>query len=294
MTMPDFDFVAPLTFGALKQVPADFDRSRAVILPIPFERTTSYVAGTRNGPREILLASSQMELWDEETSVSASDLGIYTLPEMELPYATMQEALAEIARVAGDVLDAGKFLVSLGGEHSVTIPLVEAALSRHAGLHVLQIDAHADLREAYMGNRFSHASVMRRVVETAHCTQVAIRSLSEDEARAVPSLKTAIFYDAHMREDAEWMDRVVASLGDPVYVTIDCDGFDPAIMPAVGTPEPGGLGWYEGLTLLRKVFAARRVVACDLVELSPLPGIVAPNFLCARLVYKMLTYRTGA
>jgi agmatinase len=298
MTMPDFEFVAPLTFGALRQEPADFDRSRAVILPIPFERTTCYVAGTRNGPREILLASSQMELWDEENLVSASDLGIYTLPEMELPYATMQEALGEIARVAAQVFDAGKFLVSLGGEHSLTIPLVEAASSRHPGLSVLQIDAHADLREAYMGNRFSHASVMRRVVERAHCTQVAIRSLSEEEARVVPSLNTAIFYDVHMRNDAAWMDRVVESLGDPVYVTIDCDGFDPAIMPAVGTPEPGGLSWHEGLTLLRKVFAARRVVACDVVELSPLPGIVAANFLCARLVCKLITYwtrsRTGA
>jgi agmatinase len=290
MTMPDFEFVAPLTFGGLKQEPGDFDRSRAAILPIPFERTTSYVAGTRNGPREILLASSQMELWDEETSIAASDLAIYTLPEMELPFGTMQEALGEIERVAGEVLDAGKFLLSLGGEHSVTIPLVLAASSRHHGLSVLQIDAHADMRPAYMGSPFSHASVMRRVVERARCTQVAIRSLSEEESRAVPSLQTTIFYDVHMRKDADWMDRVVESLGDPVYLTIDCDGFDPAIMPAVGTPEPGGLGWYEGLTLVRKVFAARRVVACDLVELSPLPGIVAPNFLCARLIYKILTY----
>lgn len=291
MTMPDFEFVAPLTFGALKQDPSCFDRSRAVVLPIPFERTTSYIPGTRNGPREILLASAQMELWDDETATAATDLGIYTLPEMELPFDTMQEALDDIRRVAGDVLDAGKFLVSLGGEHSVTIPLVEAAAARHPGLAVLQVDAHADLRDSYMGNRLSHASAMRRVVECAGCTQVAIRSLSQDEARAIPSLSTTMFHDCRMRDDPRWMDRVVESLGDPVYVTIDCDGFDPAIMPAVGTPEPGGLSWYEGLTLLRKVFAARRVVACDLVELSPIPGVVAPNFLCARLIYKLLTYR---
>lgn len=292
MSQPDFEFVAPLTFGALKQEPADFDRSRAVVLPIPFERTTSYIAGTRGGPREMLIASSQMELWDEENSLAAADIGIYTLPEMELPYATMEEALGEIARVAGEILDAGKFLVSVGGEHSVTIPLVEAASARNPGLSVLQIDAHADMREAYMGNPFSHASVMRRVVEHARCSQVGIRSLSEDEARALPSLKTTVFYDVNMRRDPAWMDRVVESLGDPVYVTIDCDGFDPAVMPAVGTPEPGGLSWYEGLELLRKVFAARRVVACDIVELSPLPGLVAPNFLCAKLVYKLLAYWT--
>jgi agmatinase len=292
MNMPDFEFVAALTFGALKQEPSGFEGSHAVVLPIPLERTTSYVPGTRNGPREILLASAQMELWDEETSSSASDLGIYTLPEMELPFGTMQEALDEIRRVAGEVLDAGKFLISLGGEHSITIPLVEAVASRHPGLSVLQIDAHADLRDAYMGNRLSHASVMRRVVECARCTQVGIRSLSEEEARALPSMATTVFYDVHMRKDADWMDRVVDSLRDPVYLTIDCDGFDPAIMPAVGTPEPGGLSWHEALTLLRKVFAARQVVACDVVELSPIAGVVAANFLCARLVFKILAYRS--
>jgi len=290
MTPPRYEFTASLVFGGMKQDEDAYRSARTVVLPVPLERTTSYVAGTRNGPREILLASAQVELWDEETSTSAAKSSMYTLPEMELPFGTMEGALDVIRRVAGEVLDAGKLLIALGGEHSVTIPLVEAVAARHPGLSVLQIDAHADMRDAYMGNRLSHASVMRRVVEHARCTQVGIRSLSEEEARAVPSLQTTIFYDVQMREDAGWTDRVVASLGDPVYVTIDCDGFDPAIMPAVGTPEPGGLRWYEALALLRKVFAARRVVACDLVELSPLPGIVAPNVLCARLVYKLLTY----
>ena len=292
MSVPRYEHASSLVFGGLKQDESHYDSARTVVLPVPFERTTSYVAGTRNGPREILLASGQVELWDEETSTGASALSVHTLPEMEFPFESMEAALKEIGRVGGEVLDAGKRLVALGGEHSVTIPLVGAAAARHPGLSVLQIDAHADMREAYMGNPFSHASVMRRVVERARCTQVAIRSLSEDEARAVPSLRTTVFYDVTMRRDPDWIDRVVESLGDPVYVTIDCDGFDPAIMPAVGTPEPGGLSWYEGLTLLRKVFATRRVVACDLVELSPIPGLVAPNFLCARLIYKVLTYWT--
>ncbi len=292
MKPPSYDSTISLIFGGTKQDEAAYDAATAVVLPIPFERTTSYVAGTRNGPREILLASAQMELWDEETSTSAADIPVYTLPEMELPFGAMEGALEEIRRVAGEIVAAGKFALALGGEHSVTIPLVEAVAAHHPGLSVLQIDAHADLREAYMGNPFSHASVMRRVVETARATQVGIRSLSEAEARAVPSLKTTIFYDARMREDAAWMDRVVDSLGDPVYITSDCDGFDPAVMPAVGTPEPGGLTWREGVGLLRKVFAARRVVACDVVELCPLPGHVASSFLCARLVYKLLTYWT--
>jgi agmatinase len=290
MTVPQYDHITSLVFGGLTQDAGAYEHATAVVLPVPLERTTSYVAGTRNGPREILLASGQMELWDDETSTSASTLALFTLPEMELPFGTLEAALGEIRRVAGEVFDAGKFLIALGGEHSVTIPLVEAAASRHPGLSVLQIDAHADMRDQYMGNPLSHACVMRRVVERSRCTQVGIRSLSEAEARTVPSLQTTIFYDGKMREDPAWMDRVVDSLGDPVYLTIDCDGFDPAIMPAVGTPEPGGLTWHEGLTLVRKVFAARRVVACDLVELSPLAGMVGPNFLCARLIYKMLTY----
>src|SRR3990170_3972010 len=141
---------------------------------------------------------------------------------------------------------------------------------------------------------FDHARVMRRVLECARATQVGIRSLSTEEAVAVPGLPTEIFYDFRMREDENWIERVVESLGETVYITIDCDGLDPGIMPAVCTPEPGGLTWYETLALLRRVIESRRVVGCDLVELCPMPGHIAPNFLCAKLVYKILSYRFGA
>ena len=155
-------------------------------------------------------------------------------------------------------------------------------------------DLHADLRDTFMGTPHNHACAMRRVVEHAPVTQVGIRSLCQEEAMAVPSLPTTIFYDFNMRDDPAWMDRVVDSLGEKVYLTIDVDGLDPAIMPATGTPEPGGLSWRELLTLLRKVIAAKTVVGCDLVELSPMPGNVAPTFLCAKLIYKILSYRFGA
>jgi agmatinase len=232
-----------------------------------------------------------MELWDDEMQVDVHEAGIFTLPEMELPFGELSPLMDEIQRVAGEILNRDKFLVTLGGEHSITPPLVAAAAARYPGLGVLQIDAHADLRDCYMGTRHNHACAMRRALEFAPVTQVGIRSMSTEEAQAAPGLRTKIFYDHSMRRDPAWIARVVDSLPETVYLSIDVDGLDPAIMPATGTPEPGGLSWYEALALLRATIERRRVVACDVVELSPLPGVMAPNFLCAKLVYKILTYR---
>jgi agmatinase len=286
-----YDHGAPLSFGGALPEPRSFDQSRVVILPVPVDRTTSYVPGTRNGPREILQASSHMELWDDELGVDVHGVGIFTLPEMELPFGELAPLMDEIKRVASEVLSRDKFLVSLGGEHSITPPLVAAAAARYPDLTVLQIDAHADLRDSYMGTPHNHACAMRRTLEHARVTQVGIRSMSTEEAQVASSLNTTIFYDGTMRQEARWVDRVVETLGETVYITIDVDGMDPAIMPATGTPEPGGLSWYEMLALLRAAIQNRRVIACDVVELSPLPGLMAPNFLCAKLVYKILTYR---
>ncbi len=288
-----YDYIEPLSFGGTLPEPATFESAKAVILPIPLESTTSYVGGTKHGPREILVASSHMELWDEEMNVDVHGAGIFTLPEMELPFDDMAEMMAEIRRVVAEIIRHDKFPIVLGGEHSITSPVVAALASKHPGLSVLQIDAHADLRDQYMGTRFNHACAMRRVMEFARCTQVGIRSLSTDEAQAVPTLPTEIFFDVNMRNDTNWIQQVVDSLGETVYITIDCDGMDPAIMPAVGTPEPGGLSWPEMLELLRSAITNRRVVGCDLVELCPIPGMVAPNFLCAKLIYKILTYQFG-
>ncbi len=292
MSVPfTYDCGAPLVFGGTLPYVRSFDDSKVVILPVPVDRTTSYVSGTRNGPREILLASSHMELWDEELGADVHGVGIFTLPEMELPFGELAPLMDEIQRVAGEILSRNKFLVTLGGEHSITPPLVAAAAAQYSGLTVLQIDAHADLRESYMGTIHNHACAMRRTLDHARLTQVGVRSLSTEEAAAIPSLNTTIFYDVSMRRDPTWIEKVVGTLGDSVYITIDVDGMDPAIMPATGTPEPGGLSWYEMLALLRAVIARRKVVACDVVELSPIPGLTAPNFLCAKLVYKMLGYR---
>jgi agmatinase len=286
-----YDHADALVFGGALPTRRSFDDSRVVILPVPVDRTTSYVGGTRNGPHEILQASSHMELWDEEMRVDVHGVGIFTLPEMELPFGEMQGVVDEIERVSYEIVGRDKFLVTLGGEHSITPPLVSAAARRHRSLSVLQIDAHADMRDAYMGTPHNHACAMRRALEYASVTQVGIRSLSTEEAEVLPRLKTTVFYDVDMRMDPKWIDAVVESLGPDVYVTIDVDGMDPAIMPATGTPEPGGLSWLEITALLRATAERRNVVAADIVELSPIPGMVAPSFLCAKLLYKLLTYR---
>lgn len=295
MSLPfEYEQMSVGEFGGTTPTTTDFANARVVILPIPLDRTTSYVPGTRNGPHEILVASSHLELWDEETQTDVHSIGIYTLPEMEFPFASMEEVVCEIRRVVAELVNRGKFPLILGGEHSITPAVVGAVAAKYPGLSVLQIDAHADLRESFMGTRHSHACAMRRTLEHARATQVGIRSLSSEEAAAAPSLPTEIFYDFNMRQDADWIDRVVDSLSETVYITIDVDGFDPAIMPATGTPEPGGLSWYEALTLLRRVIERRTVVGCDIVELSPMAGNVAPNFLCAKLIYKILSYRFGS
>jgi len=287
----EYDHAEPLVFGGALPIRRSFADSAVVILPVPVDRTTSYVGGTRNGPHEILQASSHMELWDDEMRTDVHGIGIFTLPEMELPFGEMEPLLDEIERVAYEIIGRDKFLVSLGGEHSITPPLVSAAARKYPGMSVLQIDAHADMRDAYMGTRHNHACAMRRCLQHARLTQVGIRSLSTEEAEILPKLNTTVFYDASMRQNPAWIDTVVESLAEDVYISIDVDGLDPAIMPATGTPEPGGLSWPEITTLLRTVAARRRIVSADVVELSPIPGMVAPSFLCAKLIYKLLTYR---
>jgi agmatinase len=285
-----YDHADALVFGGALPTRRSFTDSEVVILPIPVDRTTSYVGGTRNGPHEILQASSHMELWDEELKVDVHGVGIFTLPEMELPFGEMEPLIEEIERVAYEIVGRDKFLVALGGEHSITPPLISAASRKYPGLSVLQIDAHADMRDAYMGTAYNHACAMRRSLEYARLTQVGIRSLSTEEAEILPRLATTIFYDVDMRRNPHWIDAVVDTLADDVYISIDVDGMDPAIMPATGTPEPGGLSWSEITALIRATAERRRIVSADIVELSPIPGMIAPNFLAAKLIYKLLTY----
>jgi agmatinase len=280
----------PHTFGAIDPEDYPYEKSKIAVLPIPYEATTSFGRGTGGGPREIIQASRYMELYDDETKQDVSERGIYTLPDVASVVSSPADMVEGIYEAAKSVLEDDKFLVSLGGEHTITPPLVKAHLEKHAGLSVLQIDAHADLRDSYEGSKYSHACAMRRVLELTRAVQVGIRSISAEEVGALPSLPTRLVHAHEIRSNPNWRDEVVEALIGPVYVTIDLDGLDPSIMPAVGTPEPGGLDWYQVCELLKEVATRHDVVGFDVNELAPIPGLTAPNFLAAKLVYKLLSH----
>ena len=276
-------------FGGLPPHLCDFKRSKILIWPVPFEKTVSYGRGTAEGPAAILDASRYVELYDEEIDREPAAVGIHTLPPVntDLDPDQMMEVLYQQSR---EHLKSGKFLCMLGGEHSISSPVVRAHRESFERLSVLQIDAHADLRDSYEGSRWSHASAMRRIVEICPAVQVGIRSLSIEEARAIPILNTRVFYAKDIAGRTGWIDDVVNALTEDVYLTFDVDGLDPSIVPSTGTPEPGGLLWYETLELLKTVAARRRVVGMDVVELCRPSEGNGPSFLTAKLIYKTLGY----
>jgi agmatinase len=283
----------PDNFGGLSEEHSRYETSRAVIFPIPLERTTTYERGTRNGPAAILKASHNLELYDEELDTEPyKEIGIHTLPPIDTMDGTLDEVLAEIFTAQVALLDDDKLSVALGGEHSLTPPLVTAVGKKYQNLSVLHIGAHASLRDEYQANPSSHACAMRRVLEVCPAVQVGIRSLSAEEAHAIPQLSTKIYWakDVARLPLKSWVAKVLDELNPNVYVTIDVDGFDPSIIPATGSPQPGGLDWYQVTALLRAVASHKKIVGLDVVELLPQPGNHASDFLAAKLVYKCLGY----
>ena len=283
----------PDNFGGLSEEHSLYETSRAVIFPVPLERTTTYEHGTRNGPAAILKASQNMELYDEELELEPyKQIGIHTLPPIDTMDGTLDEVITELFTAQCGLLDDDKFPIALGGEHSLTPPLVSAVTKKYKNLSVLQIDAHADLRDEYQGNPASHACAMRRVIEFCPAVQVGIRSLSVEEAQAIPHLRTKVYWanDIARAPLKSWIAKVLADLSPNVYLTVDLDGFDPSIIPATGTPEPGGLDWHQVTSLIRAVAQHKKIVGMDVVELLPQPGQHASDFLAAKLIYKSLGY----
>ncbi|MEK6768910.1 MAG: agmatinase [Gemmatimonadota bacterium] len=286
----------PRNFLGLPAEVADPKRAAVHILPVPYEATTSYLGGARNGPQAILDASRAVELYDHELDDEPYVVGVATLPEVHLTVASPEAAMGELRRAYARVADRGKFVIMLGGEHSISGPpiLEHAARLRKKGrkLSVLQLDAHGDLRDTWEGTPFSHACVMRRVADHVNLVQVGIRAIDASERRLMRRRKDTIttVFAEEVASGEQWIDRVLAALGKDVYLTIDVDYFDPSLVPSTGTPEPGGGTWYPTMRLLERVFQEKRVVAADVVELAPIPGMAAPDFLVAKLVYRLVGY----
>jgi agmatinase len=281
----------PQNFLGLEPQYADYESAKFVVLPVPYDAATSYNSGTRYGPSAIISASQHVEYFDDEIGGACYERGIATLDPIE-PNLTGPEAMHEdLFKAARRVVRDGKFLFGLGGDHSITSALVRAAMTKHKKLSILQVDAHLDLRDSFHGTKYSHACVMRRSVELgATVVPVGIRSMDESEFRFARRAKINPITALDCHSDENWLDRVLDSLGDVVYVTLDIDGFDPSFAPGTGTPEPGGLDWYQVIGLLRLVAAEKKIIGADIVEVMPIPGQVVTEYLAARLAHKLMCY----
>jgi len=296
--LKDLHWELPHNFLGLDEESSKFETANVVILPVPYESTTSYGGGTQGGPGAIIEASRFIELYDQELDWEPSEVGICTLPALALTGAGAEQAIRQLRESYDRVREAApdRFIIALGGEHSVSsapiLSWADALAKESRRLTVLQFDAHTDLRGEYEGSPYSHASVMHRIIDRANLVSVGIRALTKEE-RELERVRDdiTIFFADDIHSGDAWMDDVMSKLGDDVYITFDVDCFDPSLVPSTGTPEPGGLQWYPVLKLLRRVFTERNVVSADVVELAPIPGMSAPDFLVAKLIYKMIGYR---
>lgn len=272
--------------------PINYADSKIVIIPAPLEKTVSYGEGTARGPEEILKASGYVELYDEELNAEIHQIGIYTDTAISNNL-TQHQFIDNLRHRVADVVTAGKYPVIIGGEHSLSIAPVKALQQLYQNeLSVLHLDAHADLRDTYEDSKYSHACVMRRVIEREiRSVSVGIRSLSMEEAELISASKLDIFYAKDIHSSEEWMKKAVAKLTSKIYISLDVDVFDPSVISCTGTPEPGGLTWYSILNLLKTIAASRRqVIGFDIVEFAPKNDHEAESFTCAKLIHKMIGY----
>ena len=277
-------------FGGMAINLPDFSGARAAVLPVPYDAATSYKSGTREGPRSILEASAQVELFDPEWGLDYEDLTIATLNEMEIDVAGPEAMLEKTERVYKEALEKAGFVLMLGGDHSLTTAAVRQVAPLHEGaLSVVQFDAHTDLRDSWQGSKFSHASVMSRVKEMAPIVQVGVRNISRGEWEFIGESGHPVYpaWELDGRDDG-WIDQMTSGLKENVYITFDLDCLDPSIMPGVGTPEPGGMGWRQACDAIKAIGQRRRIVGADLMELRPIPGTHQSEFLAARLGFRLL------
>ena len=281
----------PKNFAELDDNISNYETSKAVILPITNEKTTTYLKGTAMGPEAIINASRNMEIYDEELGKNIFEVGICTLEPLIIdknPEDMIDDVFENVKKLINDK----KFVIVVGGEHSITPGIVKAMTGKNNDLSILQLDAHTDLREEYGGTKFNHACAMKRSFEfTKNIVPVGIRSLCDEEAGFIKTNNLKIFWAKDIFDNDDWIDEAVSKLSKNVYITLDLDVLDPSIMPSTGTPEPGGLYYYQLLKLLKKVFIERNVVGFDVVELCPNENNVSPDFTAAKIIYKMIGYK---
>jgi agmatinase len=270
-----------------------FRDAKFIIVPVPYDLTSTYQPGSRRGPSAILEASTNMELYDQELKKETYSAGIHTTLPLTIDSRGPKHMINIVYKKISKIVALNKIPVMLGGEHSISFGAVQALKEKYPNLQVLQLDAHADLRESYQGSPYSHASVARRISEICPLVQVGIRSMSREEADFLSGSKVQSYCADFVSENKKWWEAVCKNLHGDVFVTIDLDVFDPSIMPATGTPEPGGLYWIDVLRLLREVSRSCKIRGFDVVELAPIPGIVAPDFMAAKLIYRLMGYISG-
>lgn len=277
-----------MNYGDLPEKYSALGSSKIVILPVPYDETSSWGKGADKGPEAILEASGNMEIYDIETDTEVHLLGIHTaepITENASPEAMVDAVYKEVKKY----IKKNKFTVTIGGEHSVSIGAIKAHAEAFKDLTIVQIDAHADLRDEYLGSKNNHACVMARARELAPCIQIGIRSMSVEE-----SFKTEpgrLFLARDINDNETWKYDMLSVLSNNVYITFDLDALDPSIMPSTGTPEPGGLLWYQTIEILRRISEKSNIVGFDIVELAPGDADKAPDFLASKLIYKLLTYK---
>lgn len=272
----------------------DYKNSKFVIQQVPYEHTSSYLEGSAKGPSAIVAASHFVEFYDEELDVETyKSCGIATLQPMDFKDAVDGEAIDLIEKQTSRLISDEKYVVSIGAEHTVTLGFVKAHAAKYPDLTVVQIDAHSDLRLAYHDNPYSHASVMARVYELdIPLVQIGIRAQCKEEADLIKSSDNIHTFYAHtIRKNSNWIADAISKTGKNVYLTIDADGFDPAIMPAVGTAEPNGLFWVETLEFLKRLFTEKNVVGFDVVECAPMEGSILSEYTLAKLIYRLIGYQ---
>ena len=283
-------FLPRRVFAGLAPPYFDLEKAKVAILPVPYESTTEWRGGTRHGSQAIIDASQYLELYDLELNREIYKVGIHTLPEVEPVMSSPKDMIDRVYHITRGLIQKEKFVVMLGGEHSLSLGAVRAFKETFSELSVLQLDAHADLRDKYLGTNYSQACVMRRIFELCPIVQVGVRSLSWEEKQFLNQHKMTPFYMSDLASSAASAEQITATLSENVYLTIDVDVFDPSIMPAVGTPEPEGMQWQQVLNLLRSVALHKHIVGFDLMELCPQEGPASCAFLLAKLAYKLIGY----